>query len=90
MKEFGEDAIPKIGWYVDSFGHSKTNQRLLHELGMEAMFAARDSAQDKATRRQNKELEFWWDLGDNGMIFSHFFPDFYAQPGSFEMEPYNE
>ena len=58
--EFGKEALPKVGWFLDSFGHSRTNQRLLKELGLEAVFAARQDVREKEYRRINKQTEFLW------------------------------
>ena len=41
MQEFGEYAVPRVGWHLDSFGHSATTARLLSELKMDATFFAR-------------------------------------------------
>jgi len=38
-KEFG--VKPKIGWDLDTFGHSDTNTRLYAEMGFDAMFFSR-------------------------------------------------
>jgi alpha-mannosidase len=38
-KEFG--VTPKIGWDLDTFGHSDTNTRLFAEMGFDAMFFSR-------------------------------------------------
>ncbi len=48
LKEFGVNAIPKIGWVLDSFGHSQTNARILAELGYDAMFFARMDQDEKS------------------------------------------
>jgi len=35
------DVVPKVGWLLDSFGHSATNARLYADAGMEALFLGR-------------------------------------------------
>ena len=37
--EFG--VTPRIGWHIDSFGHSSANARLFSDFGFEALFVAR-------------------------------------------------
>ena len=39
VEEFGY--IPRIGWLVDTFGHSAANARFFAEMGMDAFFFAR-------------------------------------------------
>lgn len=41
INEFGSKFLSKVGWQLDPFGHSKMNQRLFRDMGLEAMFAAR-------------------------------------------------
>ena len=33
--------VPRIGWFIDTFGHSNSNPRLLADMGMDAWFFAR-------------------------------------------------
>ena len=40
-REIGEFARPRIGWHIDSFGHSNGNPRLFAEMGLDAWFFAR-------------------------------------------------
>jgi len=40
-REYGTQFLPKAAWYADSFGHSKTNQRLSKEMGMQSTFFGR-------------------------------------------------
>lgn len=44
-KEF--NYIPKVGWQIDSFGHSNTNARLLAEMGFDAVILNRIDFEDK-------------------------------------------
>ena len=90
-KEFGEEAIPKIGWYLDSFGHSKTNQRLIRELGMEAMFAARQDQREEGWRKQHKQNEFMWQFGrdPSQSIFTHILYRHYESPEFMKFASYN-
>jgi hypothetical protein len=47
---------PKIGWFVDEFGHSGVNAEILSDLDYEALFLGRESEQEKIDRIANKEL----------------------------------
>ena len=44
-KEF--DVTPRIGWLLDSFGHSSANARLYADMGLEALFVGRTDSEDK-------------------------------------------
>jgi alpha-mannosidase len=57
-KEF--DVYPKVGWQLDSYGHSNTAARLFADMGMDALFISRGDSDDKDNRLQKKEMEFVW------------------------------
>lgn len=44
-KEFG--IKPKVGWMLDSFGHSQANSALFADFGFEAMFFSRMSSDER-------------------------------------------
>jgi alpha-mannosidase len=45
-KTFG--VAPKIGWDIDTFGHSDTNTRLFAQMGFEALFFSRLDEPEKS------------------------------------------
>ena len=47
-EEFGIQ--PRIGWDLDTFGHSDTNTRLYAEMGFDAMFFSRMDHDEKDER----------------------------------------
>jgi alpha-mannosidase len=59
-KEFG--VKPKIGWDLDTFGHSDTNTRLYAEMGFDAMFFSRIEYQErkKYSEKENQHMKFIW------------------------------
>jgi hypothetical protein len=68
QKEFG--IRPRIGWQLDSYGHSATNARLFAEMGIDALFFSRGDIDDYEQRKLNQELEFvyrpyWETLGES-------------------------
>lgn len=75
---------PRIGWQIDPFGHSNTNMRLFSDMGFDAVFMARMDRHDKATRLQNKRMEFIWrpssTLGNNNEVLAHLLIDHYRSP----------
>ena len=50
--EFGSHAISRIGWSIDSFGHSITNVKILAQMGYDALFFARANEYEKIWRRK--------------------------------------
>lgn len=38
-KEFG--VVPRIGWQIDTYGHSNANARLFADFGFEALFLSK-------------------------------------------------
>ena len=94
MREFGDYAIPRIGWHIDPFGHSNANPRLFAEMGFDAWFFARIDYEDKAVRMDNQSMQWVWkpfseSLGDNVSIFTHCMPDHYHQPEDFRYDENN-
>jgi hypothetical protein len=53
MREFGIEAVPRIGWHMDAFGHSQTNARILADLGMDATFGGRHNNMERDYRKAN-------------------------------------
>ena len=69
-KEF--NIIPKIGWFIDDFGHSATNSILLIQMGFENIVLTRLNHQEKKYRIENHNLEFIYDpFKQNQKIFTH-------------------
>jgi|Transcript_14435 alpha-mannosidase len=82
LREFGDFAIPRIGWHIDPFGHSNANPRLFAEMGFDAWFFARIDYEDKAVRMDSQSMQWVWkpfseSLGDQVSIFTHCMPDHY-------------
>ena len=57
-KEFG--VVPRVGWLLDSFGHSSANARLYAEMGLDAIFFGRLDHNDIELRFNAKSLNFLW------------------------------
>jgi len=58
LKTFG--IKPRIGWQIDTFGHSNTNVRFFAEMGFDALFFARLDYEDKNNRMNLLEMEYVW------------------------------
>ena len=60
-EQFGEQAIPTVGWQIDPFGHSATQAALLSAaVGFDGLFFGRIDYQDRTNRLLKKELEVVW------------------------------
>ena len=58
-KEFG--VVPRIGWQIDTYGHSSTNARLFADFGFDALFLSRGvDFQFKKKKEEDKSYEFLW------------------------------
>ena len=58
-KEFG--VVPRIGWQIDTYGHSSANARLFADFGFEALFLSKGvDFEDKEQKVKDRALEFLW------------------------------
>jgi len=89
VEEFGQSAVPTIGWQIDPFGHSATQASLLSaEMGFDGLYFGRIDYQDHNNRVANKNLEFIWrasqSQGADAQVFSGAFQSGnYGPPGGF-------
>ncbi|XP_015121133.1 lysosomal alpha-mannosidase [Diachasma alloeum] len=84
---FGECARPKIGWQIDSFGHSREQASIFAQFGFDALFFARLDWEDKERRLKEKTAEFVWkaspNLGEKVNLFSVALYNHYSAPPGF-------
>lgn len=89
---FGACGIPKIGWQIDPFGHSREYASILAQMGMDGYFFGRLDYQDKTLRQTSKRMEFLWqaseNLGDDARIFTGILPNTYSPPRGFCFDVY--
>ena len=78
---------PKVGWQLDSFGHSSANADLFSKMGFNALFFARIDKYDKNERINTKRLEMIWkpETGTAGPrgILAHTLYNHYRWPSGF-------
>ncbi|KAG5887527.1 hypothetical protein JTB14_022139 [Gonioctena quinquepunctata] len=83
----GECGIPRVGWQIDPFGHSREQASLLSQMGYDAIFFARLDHDDKTQRKVRSALDFLWQGStnlDSSTIFGSIFPtDLYQAPDGF-------
>lgn len=86
---FGQcGGIPKIGWQIDPFGHSREYASLLSQMGFDGLFLGRIDFQDKMFRQQMQSMEFVWksspSLGSMKTdLFTCILPNTYSPPEQF-------
>ena len=60
-KHFGSDALPRVGWQLDPFGHSAIQATHLGSgVGFEAVFFGRADQDDVDARSKRGAMEFTW------------------------------
>lgn len=85
-KTFG--VYPKIGWNVDTFGHSDANTRLLAQMGFDALFFSRLDGAEKNERAKKRSMNFLWrpsssNFGNQYQVLTNVFIDDYCHPKGF-------
>jgi len=88
-KEF--DYVPKVGWMVDSFGHSAANARIFADLGLESVVFARWDPPDKKRRTEEQSLNFLWrpfstHFGDQKQLLVSLLRNHYCWPAGFAVD----
>src|SRR5688500_8895178 len=74
---------PTIGWHIDQFGHTSSQDELLSLMNFDGFLFGRIDYQDRQQRRKEKNLEFIWSpspttLGSSVEIFSGVLYDGYG------------
>ena len=80
-------AIPRIGWQIDPFGHSREQASLFAQMFFDAQFFARIDFEDRNLREQEKRMECVWessrDLGPSSHLLSGLLAKHYNWPNGF-------
>ncbi|XP_044269447.1 lysosomal alpha-mannosidase-like isoform X2 [Tribolium madens] len=82
----GKCGIPRIGWQIDPFGHSREQASIFAQLGYDGVFLARIDYNDRDQRISDKNMEVIWRgsaNSENINIFTNIFPDFYFSPAGY-------
>ncbi|XP_055937632.1 lysosomal alpha-mannosidase-like [Argiope bruennichi] len=84
---FGVCGRPKVGWQIDTFGHSREQASLFAQMKFDGLFLGRLHYQDKTFRERTKTMEFIWkssqSLGESSDIFTGVLPNVYWPPKGF-------
>ncbi|KFM74952.1 Lysosomal alpha-mannosidase, partial [Stegodyphus mimosarum] len=84
---FGTCGRTKVGWQIDTFGHSKEQASLFSQMSFDGLFIGRLHYQDKAWRERSKTMEFIWEtsesLGEKADLFTGVLPNVYWPPKGF-------
>ena len=85
-KEF--NVTPKIGWFIDPFGHSSANAHLLSQMKFDKLVITRINHQERHERIEKHNLEFIYDpFGKGQKIFTHISYDHYCPSKSLRRYP---
>ncbi|XP_037294534.1 lysosomal alpha-mannosidase isoform X1 [Manduca sexta] len=84
---FGTCGLPRVGWQIDPFGHSREFASLLAAMGYDGLFLGRIDYQDKSSRLHNQDMEMVWRgddvLGKSSDIFTGVLFNTYSPPPGF-------
>jgi lysosomal alpha-mannosidase len=69
--EFGTCGRPKIGWQIDTFGHSREAASLFAQMGFDGLFFGRADYQDIDHRNTTKRMEIIWKGSANLGKYTH-------------------
>ncbi|XP_016979624.1 lysosomal alpha-mannosidase [Drosophila rhopaloa] len=83
---FGACARPRVGWQIDTFGHSREQASIFAHMGYDGQFFSRMDHNDKDTRLNNLTMEMIWDTSESmsGVnLFSGMLYNFYSDTPGF-------
>ncbi|KAK7113102.1 lysosomal alpha-mannosidase-like [Littorina saxatilis] len=85
---FGKCGKPRVGWQIDTFGHSREQASIFARFGFDSLFFGRLDYQDKAFRQSHTTMEMVWrgspnNLGVQADIFTGVLPNLYQPPAGF-------
>ncbi|XP_017057316.2 LOW QUALITY PROTEIN: lysosomal alpha-mannosidase [Drosophila ficusphila] len=83
---FGSCARPRVGWQIDTFGHSREQAAIFAHMGYDGQFFSRMDHNDKDTRLEELTMEMIWDASESmsGVnLFSGMLYNFYSDTPGF-------
>ncbi|XP_039498257.1 lysosomal alpha-mannosidase [Drosophila santomea] len=83
---FGACGRPRVGWQIDTFGHSREQAAIFAHMGYDGQFFSRMDHNDKDTRMNNLTMEMIWDASESmsGVsLFSGMLYNFYSDTPGF-------
>ncbi|KAJ9591912.1 hypothetical protein L9F63_001514, partial [Diploptera punctata] len=84
---FGECGRPRVGWQIDTFGHSRVMASIFAEMGYDGLIIGRIDHSDKAERLSAKTAEMVWQgspvFGASADIFTTVLSGTYEAPSGF-------
>ncbi|KAG8262577.1 carbohydrate binding [Homalodisca vitripennis] len=66
---FGHCGVPRVGWQIDPFGHSRETASIMARLGFDGLLLGRIDYMDKATRMIHKQMEMIWEASPNLVVY---------------------
>lgn len=85
----GNCSIPRIGWQIDPFGHSREQAFINTQMAFDALFFARAHYLDKTNRKKNHRMQFLWRASDDVPdtdLFTGILSDDYGPPSHFNFD----
>ncbi|XP_049818764.1 lysosomal alpha-mannosidase-like [Aethina tumida] len=87
-EEIGECARSRVGWQIDTYGHSSTQAQIYSQMGMDSMLFSRYDFRDDENRRKSKTTDFIWtsspkNIGNDSNIFTSAIYRAYNYPPGF-------
>ncbi|KAJ8872261.1 hypothetical protein PR048_025863 [Dryococelus australis] len=79
----GPCGVPRVGWQIDSFGHSRETASIMALMGFDGTVINRIDYQDKSARQRTHDMEFMWRASSNldgsaelftTALFDHYHP----------------
>ncbi|XP_017075078.2 lysosomal alpha-mannosidase [Drosophila eugracilis] len=83
---FGACGRPRVGWQIDTFGHSREQAAIFAHMGYDGQFFSRMDHNDKDTRMKDLTMEMIWDASESlsGVnLFSGMLYNFYSDTPGF-------
>ncbi|XP_022230107.2 lysosomal alpha-mannosidase-like [Drosophila obscura] len=84
---FGACARPRVGWQIDTFGHSREQAAIFAQMGYDGQFFSRMDHNDKDKRLESLSMEMIWDasesLSSDVNLFTGMLYNFYSDTPGF-------
>ncbi|KAL9652227.1 hypothetical protein ABK040_011887 [Willaertia magna] len=84
LRRFG--IRPRVAWQIDPFGHEGRIPQLFSEMGFDALVINRVHFAIKQVMKDEKSLQFLWNISQNKTIFTEVLHTHYSAPRGFDFE----